>query len=70
MSKKNKIRRAISVEGPELKLELELSSFCTPKVDKEFFYLDKKSDGTWSLAFNIDGISMPEIDLLRIIRED
>jgi hypothetical protein len=51
-------------------LELELSSFCTPKVDKEFFYLDKKSDGTWSLAFNIDGISMPEIDLLRIIRED
>jgi hypothetical protein len=65
---KKETRRAVELVGTGV--ELELSKFATPKVDKEFIHFDKLPDGTWRLLFNVEGVDIQDIEAFQIIRED
>lgn len=65
---KKEARRALELVGTGV--ELELSKFATPKVDKEFIHFDKLPDGTWRLLFNVEGIDVQQIEAFKIVREN
>jgi hypothetical protein len=49
---------------------LELARFATPKVEREFIYLEKMDDGKWRLTFNVKDVDIRDIQALTFIRED
>lgn len=61
-------RRAIKLEGTDV--TLELSKFATPRTEKEFIHLDKLSDGTWRLLYNVKDADIQTIEALTIVREE
>lgn len=64
---KQEVKRAIELVGTGV--ELELSKFATPKVEKEFIHFDKLPDGTWRLLFNVEGVDIQDIEAFRIVRD-
>lgn len=63
------VRRAIKLQGTTV--VLEISKFATPNVDKEFIHLDKLSDGTWRLLWNVKGApDVRQVEALTILRSD
>jgi hypothetical protein len=68
----NNVRRAIRIDllNDLPPVELELSRFATPAVEKQFIHLDQMPDGTWRLLFNVEGLEVKDIDSFVFNRYD
>ena len=62
--RKKSRRRRIELDGCDKSMILsKVTEIKLEKVDNEFIYLDKRADGTWSLAFTSKTI--PDVEALK-----
>ena len=66
---KNKIRRAIKING--LDMTLELSKATAVRTSKQMIHLDQLPDGSWRLIYNENLIpDFTKVESFEIVRED